>query len=112
MMRAFFYRARSKRKSRNPPTMAAVVHAALVVTVLHYVLQRGLCVEVNPFATVMLGMAMQRQLGEEGRHDAWGHAGIAVWGQLVGVGFAAAYLISFAPRVPLLRQQPGGAWRR
>ena len=41
-----FYRARSKRDSTESPPMANVVNAALVIAVLHYVLQRGLCAEV------------------------------------------------------------------
>ena len=102
----FFYRTRSKRDSTTPPPHAMMVRAALIVTALHYVLQRGLCAEVNPFATVMLAMAMQQQVPAEGGHgkDAWQHAGIAVWGQLVGVCIAAAYLVAFAPRLP--RQLP------
>ena len=96
-LRFLFYRARSKRDSTTPPPTLLVVHAAALVTLLHYVLQRGLCAEVNPFATIMLAAAMQQQHHDESH---WTHAGIAVWGQLVGVGFAAAYLVAFAPRLP------------
>ena len=96
-LRFLFYRTRSKRDSNTPPSTPMIVHAALIITALHYVLQRGLCAEVNPFATIMLAMAMRQQ---DNHHDVWAHAGIAVWGQLVGVGFAAAYLAAFAPRLP------------
>lgn len=110
-LRFLFYRSRSKRDSTVPPPMASVVNAALVITILHYILQRGLCAEVNPFATIMLAMAMRLQQEEKGivgaghekKGSVWAHAGIAVWGQVVGVGITAAYLIAFAPRLPRYR---------
>lgn len=105
-MISFFHQARfGKRKCDSivPPPAHLVLHAALIITVLHYLLQRGFCVEVNPFSSIFLASVMmmqQRTDYEHGNSDGWDHAGAAIWGQLLGVLFVAAYSIAFAPRLP------------
>ncbi len=101
----FFHRLRTsfgKRKCDSviPPPPQAVLHAALIVTLLHYLLQRGFCVEVNPFSTVLLASVMIIQSNNNHEHAGWDHAGVAIWGQLLGVLFVAAYATAFAPRLP------------
>jgi glycerol uptake facilitator-like aquaporin len=81
--------ARRKHELVGPPN-GVVAHTAVVVAVLHYVLQRGLKAEMNPMATLLLTMLSMLPLN---------HAFMALAGQCTGVIVAGMYLYAFAPRV-------------
>jgi glycerol uptake facilitator-like aquaporin len=72
------------------PSNGAVAHTAIVVGVLHFLLQRGLHAEMNPMATCLLAMLsimpMDRVI-------------TALVGQCIGVIFSLVYLRASAPRV-------------
>lgn len=72
------------------PPNGVVAHTALVVGVLHFLLQRGLHAEMNPTATCLLAMLSIMPLDR---------AITALAGQCIGVIFSLLYLCAFAPRV-------------
>ena len=78
-----------KSESTGPPN-GAVAHTAVAVTVLHFLLQRGLHAEMNPTATVLLASLSIMPVN---------HAVTALAGQCIGVIFSLVYLSAFAPRV-------------
>ena len=72
------------------PSNGIVAHTAIVVGVLHFLLQRGLHAEMNPAGTCLLALLSIVPMG---------HAVTALAGQCIGVIFSLVYLIAFAPRV-------------
>lgn len=90
-----FFQVRPKCSAPSGPSPREVAYAAGIISVLHYVLQRGFCAEVNPYASIVIAAAMQRQ-----GKNTWKHVGVAVLGQMAGVVFTAFYTLAFAPRVP------------
>jgi hypothetical protein len=78
-----------KSELTGPPS-GAVAHTAVAVTVLHFLLQRGLHAEMNPTATILLASLSIMSVN---------HAVTALAGQCIGVIFSLVYLSAFAPRV-------------
>ena len=74
-----------------PPSNAAVMHAAVTFTVLHWCLWRGLCVEMSPPITLLVALL-------RGTHTHWETVRMALWGQAVGLGACMAYAALFIPR--------------
>ena len=74
-----------------PPSNAAVMHAAVTFTALHWCLWRGLCVDMSPPTTLLLAFL-------RGEATCWDGVAMALWGQAVGLGACMAYAALFIPR--------------
>ena len=75
----------------SPPTNAAVMHAAITFSVLHWCLWRGLCVEMSPTITLTVAIL-------HGDRAHWDVVTMALWGQAVGMCACMAYAALFVPR--------------
>jgi hypothetical protein len=74
----------------QPPANASVMHAALVIAVLHWCLWRGFGVEMNPCLTMLIALLYPAH--------GWDFVVISLWGQAVGVGACLLYAGLYVPR--------------
>jgi glycerol uptake facilitator-like aquaporin len=71
------------------PSNQAVVHAAAILSLLHWSLTWGLCVELTPLGTLARAIVS---------NHVWEEAVLAWWGQVVGITFCIAYVALYTPR--------------
>jgi len=79
------------------PSNPVVMHSALTFSALHWVLWRGLNVEMNPAISLVLAFLRAKQDALHAEAE-WHHVTIAVWGQIVGIALCITYTALYFPR--------------
>ena len=91
----FFPKVKPKSDSATKaPPPAAVMHAAVTFSSLHWCLWRAFGAEMNPAITLLLAFLRTDQEVD----DPWHHAVIAIWGQVVGLVLCIVYTTVYFPR--------------
>ena len=91
----FFPKVKPKSDSATKaPPPAAVMHAAITFSTLHWCMWRGFGAEMNPAVTMLLAYLRT----EKEVHDPWHHAVISIWGQVVGLVLCIVYTTVYFPR--------------
>ena len=97
-------------KDTEAPSNHSVMHAAITFSGVHFCLWRSFNVEMNPSVTILIAFIrqMQQPLATATTTDPhhtpdadpspWGHATMAIWGQLVGVLVCIVYTVLYVPR--------------
>ena len=76
------------------PSNQAVVHAAVILSTLHWCLAWGFCVEMAPMGTLARSVVLSAAHHE----STWDEAILAWWGQVVGVAVCLVYVALYTPR--------------